>query len=107
MAGVSQDAPTSAEPGADPHAPRGTNLVINEIYASIQGESSYLGMPCVFVRLTACNLRCTWCDTTYSFHEGLSIGVDDVIARVVSYECPVVEITGGEPLLQQIGRAHV
>ena len=58
-------------------------LVINEIFHSIQGESSYAGLPCVFVRLTACNLRCTWCDTTYSFHEGAPMKVSDVIVKVL------------------------
>ena len=75
-------------------------LVINEIFYSIQGESSYAGLPCVFVRLTACNLRCAWCDTTYSFHEGEPKSVGDVIVKVLEYNCPLVEITGGEPLLQ-------
>jgi len=75
-------------------------LVINEIFHSIQGESSYAGLPCVFVRLTACNLRCTWCDTTYSFHEGQPMALGDVIVKVLEYNCPLVEITGGEPLLQ-------
>jgi 7-carboxy-7-deazaguanine synthase len=75
-------------------------LVINEIFYSVQGESSYAGLPCVFVRLTACNLRCTWCDTTYSFHEGNPMTVGDVIVKVLEYNCPLVEITGGEPLLQ-------
>ena len=75
-------------------------LVINEIYRSIQGESSYAGMPCVFVRLTACNLRCTWCDTTNSFTEGAPMSVEQVIAKVAAFDCRLVEITGGEPLLQ-------
>jgi len=75
-------------------------LVINEIFHSIQGESSYAGLPCVFVRLTACNLRCTWCDTTYSFNEGKPMPLSDVIVKVLEYDCPLVEITGGEPLLQ-------
>jgi 7-carboxy-7-deazaguanine synthase len=75
-------------------------LVINEIFYSIQGESSYAGLPCIFVRLTACNLRCTWCDTTYSFHEGQPMSLSDVIVKVLEYNCPLVEITGGEPLLQ-------
>ena len=75
-------------------------LVINEIFHSIQGESSYAGLPCVFVRLTACNLRCSWCDTTYSFHEGQPMSLSDVIVKVLEYNCPLVEITGGEPLLQ-------
>jgi len=75
-------------------------LVINEIFHSLQGESSYAGLPCVFVRLTACNLRCSWCDTTYSFHEGQPMRLGDVIVKVLEFNCPLVEITGGEPLLQ-------
>jgi 7-carboxy-7-deazaguanine synthase len=75
-------------------------LVINEIFYSVQGESSYAGLPCVFVRLTACNLRCSWCDTTYSFNEGKPMTIGDVVVRVLEYNCPLVEITGGEPLLQ-------
>jgi len=75
-------------------------LVINEIFYSIQGESSYAGWPCVFVRLTGCNLRCTWCDTTYSFNEGQPTSLDDIIAKVRSFETQLVEVTGGEPLLQ-------
>lgn len=75
-------------------------LVINEIFHSIQGESSYAGLPCVFVRLTACNLRCSWCDTTYSFHEGNPMPLSDVIVKVLEFDCPLVQITGGEPLLQ-------
>jgi 7-carboxy-7-deazaguanine synthase len=75
-------------------------LIINEIFHSIQGESSFAGLPCVFVRLTACNLRCSWCDTTYSFHEGVPMTLGDVIVKVLEYDCPLVEITGGEPLLQ-------
>jgi 7-carboxy-7-deazaguanine synthase len=75
-------------------------LVINEIFHSLQGESTWAGLPCVFVRLTACNLRCSWCDTTYSFHEGTPMKIGDVIVQVLEYNCPLVEITGGEPLLQ-------
>jgi 7-carboxy-7-deazaguanine synthase len=75
-------------------------LTINEIFHSIQGESTHAGRPCVFVRLTACDLRCSWCDTPYAFHEGRKMSVDDVVAVVDGYGCPVVEITGGEPLLQ-------
>ena len=75
-------------------------LVINEIFYSIQGESSYAGWPCVFVRLTGCNLRCTWCDTTYSFNEGQPTPLDDILAKVRSFETQLVEVTGGEPLLQ-------
>jgi len=76
-------------------------LTINEIFYSIQGESSRAGSPCVFVRLTACDLRCSWCDTPYAFVEGRKMSVDDVVAAVDSYACPLVEITGGEPLLQE------
>lgn len=76
-------------------------LTINEIFHSIQGESTHAGRPCVFVRLTACDLRCSWCDTTYAFHEGRKMSVDEVVDRVRSYDCDVVEITGGEPLLQK------
>ncbi len=75
-------------------------LTINEIFHSIQGESTYAGRPCVFVRLTACDLRCRWCDTPYAFHEGRKMSVDDVVADVEGRNCPTVEITGGEPLLQ-------
>ena len=76
-------------------------LTVNEIFHSIQGESTYAGRPCVFVRLTACDLRCTWCDTPYAFHEGRSMSVDEVVTTVGQYGCPLVEITGGEPLLQE------
>src|SRR5688572_9231027 len=76
-------------------------LTINEIFHSIQGESTHAGRPCVFVRLTACDLRCSWCDTPYAFHEGRKMPVDEVVAQVKAYDCPVVEVTGGEPLLQQ------
>ena len=75
-------------------------LTINEIFYSIQGESTYSGRPCVFVRLTGCDLRCTWCDTTYSFHEGRKMSVDEVLQEVDRYLSPLVELTGGEPLLQ-------
>ena len=76
-------------------------LTVNEIFYSIQGESTRAGSPCVFVRLTACDLRCSWCDTAYAFHEGRKMSIDDVIAVVEGYGCPLVEITGGEPLLQE------
>jgi 7-carboxy-7-deazaguanine synthase len=76
-------------------------LTVNEIFHSIQGESTYVGEPCVFVRLTACDLRCTWCDTAYAFHEGRKMSIDEVLAEVDRYQCGTVEITGGEPLLQR------
>src|SRR5258706_5285888 len=75
-------------------------LTVNEIFYSIQGESTRAGRPCVFVRLTACDLRCSWCDTAYAFTEGRKRSVEDVVAEVDRYDCPLVEITGGEPLLQ-------
>ncbi|MEK7248988.1 MAG: 7-carboxy-7-deazaguanine synthase QueE [Bacteroidota bacterium] len=77
-----------------------TELTINEIFHSIQGESSYMGMPCVFVRLTGCNLRCTWCDTEYSFYEGKKMSVVEILSDVEKYNCKLVEVTGGEPLAQ-------
>lgn len=76
-------------------------LTVNEIFHSIQGESTHAGRPCVFVRLTACDLRCTWCDTAYAFTEGRKMSVDAIVERVREYNCDVVEITGGEPLLQK------
>ena len=76
-------------------------LTVNEIFHSIQGESDQAGRPCVFVRLTACDLRCVWCDTPYAFHEGHKLEVEQVVAQVAAYGCDLVEITGGEPLLQE------
>ena len=76
-------------------------LTINEIFHSVQGESSYAGRPCVFVRLTACDLRCSWCDTPYAFHEGRKRPLDEVVAEVEQFGCDLVEVTGGEPLLQE------
>jgi len=75
-------------------------LMIHEIYASIQGESSWAGMPCSFVRTTGCNLRCSWCDTTQAFHGGTKMSRDEVRSRVLALNTPLVELTGGEPLLQ-------
>jgi 7-carboxy-7-deazaguanine synthase len=76
-------------------------VTVNEIFYSVQGESTYAGRPCVFVRLTACDLRCAWCDTPYAFHEGRKRPLDDVLAEVDRFDCPLVEVTGGEPLLQE------
>jgi 7-carboxy-7-deazaguanine synthase len=73
---------------------------VTEIFHSIQGESTYAGQPCVFVRLTGCPLRCTWCDTEYAFYGGNELSVEHIVARVESYGCRLVEITGGEPLAQ-------
>jgi 7-carboxy-7-deazaguanine synthase len=90
-------------------------LVVNEIFLSLQGESTFAGCPCVFVRLTGCNLRCSWCDTAYAFGEGASLRLDEVLGRVralaqpfsrsrLARTLPLVEITGGEPLLQAASR---
>jgi 7-carboxy-7-deazaguanine synthase len=76
-------------------------LIVNEIFHSIQGESLHAGRPCVFVRLTGCNLRCPYCDTTYAFEEGRSMEMEAVLARVRRFDCRLVEVTGGEPLLQE------
>lgn len=79
-------------------------LVVNEIFFSIQGESTYAGRPCAFVRLTYCNLRCTYCDTEYAFYEGKKVALDEIIKQIETYPTDLVEITGGEPLLQK--RVH-
>jgi len=76
-------------------------LTVNEIYQSIQGESTWAGLPCVFVRLTFCDLRCSYCDTEYAFYEGTKRPVEEILAEVLAIDCPLVEITGGEPLLQK------
>ena len=76
-------------------------LLIHEIYRSIQGESTFAGLPCVFVRLSVCDARCVWCDTPHAFTQGSAYTVDEVLERVAAYQCPLVEITGGEPLLQE------
>jgi 7-carboxy-7-deazaguanine synthase len=75
-------------------------LVVHEIYASIQGESTFAGLPCAFVRTTGCNLRCVWCDTPQAFHGGERMRRGDVLARALALSTPLVEVTGGEPLLQ-------
>ena len=76
-------------------------LTVNEIFYSIQGESTFAGKPCVFVRLTGCDLRCSWCDTPYAFSEGQKMSIDAVLQQVDTYGSPLVEVTGGEPLLQE------
>jgi 7-carboxy-7-deazaguanine synthase len=76
-------------------------LLIHEIYRSVQGESTFAGLPCVFVRLAVCNSRCAWCDTPHAFNQGALRTSDDVLAEVLAFACPLVEITGGEPLLQE------
>lgn len=76
-------------------------LKVNEIFYSIQGESSFAGLPCVFIRLTGCNLRCTYCDTRYAYEQGRNMPLRAVVDWVQSYRCPLVEVTGGEPLIQE------
>ncbi len=76
-------------------------MVVTEIFKSIQGESSHAGLPCVFVRLTGCNLRCHWCDTAYAFYGGTRMGADEVLDRIRQLGGRLVEFTGGEPLLQE------
>lgn len=76
-------------------------LKINEIFHSIQGESTYAGRRCVFVRLTYCNLRCTYCDTEYAFNEGTDKSIEAIIDEIKQYDCKLVEVTGGEPLMQE------
>ncbi len=76
------------------------SLLVNEIFYSIQGESVYTGRPCVFVRLTGCNLRCSYCDTLYAYNDGTEMEIEPIIKKVNSFSCPLVEITGGEPLIQ-------
>jgi 7-carboxy-7-deazaguanine synthase len=76
-------------------------MTICEIFYSIQGESTYSGLPCVFIRTSGCNLRCSYCDTRYAYQGGVDMPVADILAQVRSYKCRLVEITGGEPLLQE------
>ncbi|MDX1622372.1 MAG: radical SAM protein [Gemmatimonadota bacterium] len=76
-------------------------LRVNEIFYSVQGESTQAGRPCVFVRLTYCNLRCTYCDTEYAFFEGVERSLDEIVETVKGYGCDLVEVTGGEPLIQR------
>ena len=83
-----------------PSATSQPQLTVNEIFLSIQGESTWAGLRCVFVRLTACDLRCTYCDTAYAFSEGKRRPLAEVLAEVLACDCPLIEVTGGEPLLQ-------
>jgi 7-carboxy-7-deazaguanine synthase len=77
------------------------NLLVHEIFKSIQGESTWSGLPCIFVRLRGCPLRCNYCDTSYAFHEGTKISIEDILKQIQSMKTPLIEVTGGEPLLQQ------
>ncbi len=74
---------------------------ISEIFYSIQGESTFAGVPCLFVRVTGCNLRCRWCDTSYAFDGGQNLSVDEILAKLATYSCKTVELTGGEPMCQR------
>src|SRR5271156_6583287 len=94
---------TAVEPTSSPKTGADT-LTINEIFYSIQGESTFAGQPCVFVRLTGCDLRCTYCDTEYAFYEGKRRTLGEIMAEVEKHPCKLVEVTGGEPLLQK--RVH-
>ncbi len=76
-------------------------LTVNEIFYSIQGESTYAGEPCIFIRLTGCHLRCTYCDTEYAFHDGEKMSIQEILNKIQGFKCKTVEITGGEPLLQE------
>jgi 7-carboxy-7-deazaguanine synthase len=76
------------------------HLLVHEVYKSIQGESTFAGLPCVFVRLTACMARCSWCDTPHAFKEGMLLPYESVLEKILAFGCPLVELTGGEPLLQ-------
>lgn len=76
-------------------------MVVNEIFYSIQGESSYFGLPCVFVRLTGCPLRCAYCDTEHAFYEGKTMTIAGILESIKQYDCRLVEVTGGEPLAQK------
>lgn len=101
---TSEPRPGSARSVHSPYLARtikSVALQISEIFHSIQGESTYAGLPCVFVRLTGCNLRCTWCDTEYSFQGGRRMEIDEILGVVAGYGTKLVEVTGGEPLLQK------
>src|SRR5262249_18303915 len=76
-------------------------LLIHEIYRSVQGESTFAGLPCVFVRLAVCDARCVWCDTPHAFSQGQLLSLDAVVDHVFAFSCPLADITGGEPLLQE------
>ena len=90
-----RDVPTDAGAGENP-----ARLRIHEIFYSLQGESTFAGRPCVLVRLTGCQMRCVWCDTEYAFYEGGWMTLDEIVAKAAAFGCPLVEVTGGEPLLQ-------
>ncbi len=99
---ISSDERSSDKRPVDPVAalPVEDRLKVHEIFYSIQGESTFAGRPCVLVRLTGCQMRCTWCDTEYAFYEGSWMTRDQILEQVADHGCPLVELTGGEPLLQ-------
>jgi len=92
---------TTLAPPIPSQDPRLLTLKINEVYLSIQGESTWAGLLCAFVRLTACDLRCTYCDTAYAFYDGIKRTLGEIFDQVIAFDSPMVEITGGEPLLQK------
>jgi 7-carboxy-7-deazaguanine synthase len=98
----STSTPSAARRPADPRLalPPEERLLVTEVFHSIQGESTFAGRPCAFVRLTGCQMRCRWCDTEYAFHGGTWRTVDELLDEVAAFGCPLVEVTGGEPLLQ-------
>ena len=77
------------------------NIKVNEIFFSIQGESTFVGKPCIFIRLTGCNLRCVWCDSEYAFYDGKEMTINEILKKIQQYNCNLVEVTGGEPLMQE------
>ena len=97
-----RDTSASSEEECGSVAPStGGGLMVTEIYKSVQGESTWVGKPCTFIRLTGCPLRCVWCDTTYAFQGGSRMSMTDIVAACDALDCPLVEITGGEPLAQK------
>jgi len=105
MSAVTPPAGTATRPESQPQAPenpsRQRQLKVSEIFHSLQGESTRIGLPTVFVRLTGCPLRCVWCDTEYAFHGGQWMGFDAIIEEIQRHETPYVCVTGGEPLAQK------
>jgi 7-carboxy-7-deazaguanine synthase len=97
--------PISVDPNPQQPSPAERSLMVNEVFYSIQGESTWAGMPCVFVRLMGCHLRCGYCDTEYAFFEGKRRELRSILEEVRAYGCPLVELTGGEPLLQPAASA--
>ena len=104
--GAKNKKPIATNNARIPHIPHSSlrtphSLLVNEIFYSIQGESSFAGSPCVFIRLTGCNLRCSYCDTTYAYQDGGKFTIEGIIKKVKAYQCNLVEVTGGEPLIQE------